>query len=57
MVDQVGRAAQKGSSPRLAIGWWLTLHQLEVDTDPGFLENKGQEMVCLLTLQVSPLTG
>ena len=46
MVDQVGRAAQKGSSPRLAIGWWLTLHQLEVDTDPGFLENKGQEMVC-----------
>ena len=44
--DQVGRAAQKGSSPRLAIGCWLTLHQLEVDTDPGFLENKGQEMVC-----------
>ena len=57
MVDQVGRAAQKGSSPRLAIGWWLTLHQLEVDTDPGFLENNGQEMVCLLTLQVSPLAG
>ena len=40
------RRPKKGSSPWLAIRLWLTLHQLEVDTDPGFLEIKGQEMVC-----------